>query len=159
MKTSDSMVTRGKYERIFELAANVEDWGSSLPHYRYVRVLRREGNRKLVKLGLGELVLNGQNTMTAVDLQAGMTAIGATGIVNANGQVISIVDVAGGQTITLTYTNGKVTQAQGLGGEVVNYTYSNDGLNNLIQASSGVRSIPKPRMSCRIRNCQWSSDC
>lgn len=44
------MVIRGKYARIFDLAANVEDWESILPHYRYVRVLRREGNRKLVRM-------------------------------------------------------------------------------------------------------------
>jgi len=50
MKISDSIVIRGDYERIFELAANVEDWGRILPHYRYVRVLNRGGNRKLVKM-------------------------------------------------------------------------------------------------------------
>ncbi len=50
MKISDSIVIRGDYGRIFELAANVEDWGRILPHYRYVRVLRRDGNRKLVRM-------------------------------------------------------------------------------------------------------------
>ncbi len=28
---------RAPYERVFELAANVEDWPRILPHYRYVR--------------------------------------------------------------------------------------------------------------------------
>jgi len=50
MRTSDSVVVRGRYARIFELAANVENWGRILPHYRYVRVLRRDGNRKLVRM-------------------------------------------------------------------------------------------------------------
>jgi aromatase len=50
MKTSDSLVIRSDYGRIFELAANVEDWGRILPHYRYVKVLKRDGNRKLVRM-------------------------------------------------------------------------------------------------------------
>lgn len=48
--TSNEIVIRGRYERIFELASRVEDWGRILPHYRYVRVLRREGNRKWVRM-------------------------------------------------------------------------------------------------------------
>ena len=50
MKTSDSVVIWGDYSHIFELAANVEDWGRILPHYRYVKVLRRDGNRQLVRM-------------------------------------------------------------------------------------------------------------
>lgn len=50
MHTSNEIVIRGSYERIFDLASRVEDWGRILPHYRYVRVLRREGNRKWVRM-------------------------------------------------------------------------------------------------------------
>jgi len=50
MRSSDSVVVRGRYARICELAANVENWGRILPHYRDVRVLRRDGNRKLVRM-------------------------------------------------------------------------------------------------------------
>ncbi len=50
MKTSDSLVIRSSYRRIFELAANVEEWGRILPHYRYVNVLKQDGNRKLVRM-------------------------------------------------------------------------------------------------------------
>jgi ribosome-associated toxin RatA of RatAB toxin-antitoxin module len=50
MKLSDSITIKGDYDRIFELAANVENWPRILPHYRYVRVLRRDGNRKLVRM-------------------------------------------------------------------------------------------------------------
>lgn len=50
MKLTDSIFIKGDYGRIFELAANVEEWARILPHYRYVRVLRRDGNRKLVKM-------------------------------------------------------------------------------------------------------------
>jgi ribosome-associated toxin RatA of RatAB toxin-antitoxin module len=50
MKLRDSIVISGDYDRIFELAADVEDWGRILPHYRYVRVLRQDGNRKLVRM-------------------------------------------------------------------------------------------------------------
>src|SRR5690242_19349205 len=50
MQTSDSVVIRGSYERIFELAANVEEWARILPHYRYVTLLKRDGNKKLVRM-------------------------------------------------------------------------------------------------------------
>jgi len=50
MKLSDRIVIRGDYDRIFELAARVEDWERILPHYRYVRVLKSGGNRKLVRM-------------------------------------------------------------------------------------------------------------
>jgi ribosome-associated toxin RatA of RatAB toxin-antitoxin module len=38
------------YDRIFELASNVERWGEILPHYRYVRLLKSEGKRKWVRM-------------------------------------------------------------------------------------------------------------
>ena len=50
MKTSDSVTIRAAYDRIFELAADVEEWEDILPHYRYVKVLKRDGNRKLVRM-------------------------------------------------------------------------------------------------------------
>ncbi|HYP40352.1 MAG TPA: SRPBCC family protein [Chloroflexia bacterium] len=50
METSNQVVMRGDYSRIFELASRVEDWGEILPHYRYVKVLRRHGNRKWVRM-------------------------------------------------------------------------------------------------------------
>src|SRR3954463_3106327 len=50
MNTSDSVRIKGRYERIFELAADVEAWGRILPHYRYVNVIKRGANRKLVRM-------------------------------------------------------------------------------------------------------------
>jgi ribosome-associated toxin RatA of RatAB toxin-antitoxin module len=50
MKTSTQITIKAPYERIFDLAAQVEDWGEILPHYRYVRLLTREGNRKWVRM-------------------------------------------------------------------------------------------------------------
>lgn len=50
MNTSDSVTIQADYNRIFELAANVADWPRILPHYRYVKVLRRDGNRQLVRM-------------------------------------------------------------------------------------------------------------
>jgi ribosome-associated toxin RatA of RatAB toxin-antitoxin module len=41
---------KAPYERIFELGSRVEDWGSILPHYRYVRVLKCSGDRKWVRM-------------------------------------------------------------------------------------------------------------
>jgi uncharacterized membrane protein len=50
MKSSNQIVIHAPYDRIFPLAAKVEDWGRILPHYRYVKLLRREGNRKWVRM-------------------------------------------------------------------------------------------------------------
>ncbi|HEX9989903.1 MAG TPA: SRPBCC family protein [Chloroflexia bacterium] len=50
MDTSNQVVMRAEYSPIFELASRVEDWGQILPHYRYVKVLRRDGNRKWVRM-------------------------------------------------------------------------------------------------------------
>lgn len=50
MKTSNNITIKAPYERIFELGAGVENWGEILPHYRYVRVLKESGNRKVVRM-------------------------------------------------------------------------------------------------------------
>jgi ribosome-associated toxin RatA of RatAB toxin-antitoxin module len=50
MDTSNKVVMRGEYSRIFELASRVEHWGEILPHYRYVKLLRKKGNRKWVRM-------------------------------------------------------------------------------------------------------------
>jgi ribosome-associated toxin RatA of RatAB toxin-antitoxin module len=50
MHTNTSITIKSDYERIFQLAACVEDWGRILPHYRYVKLLKRDGNRKLVRM-------------------------------------------------------------------------------------------------------------
>ncbi|MEO8286500.1 MAG: SRPBCC family protein [Chloroflexota bacterium] len=50
MKTSDTVAMRGNYDKIFQLAADVENWAEILPHYRYVKVLERKGHRQLVRM-------------------------------------------------------------------------------------------------------------
>ena len=50
MKTSNTVIMNASYERIFELGSRVENWGQILPHYRYVKLLREEGNRRLVRM-------------------------------------------------------------------------------------------------------------
>lgn len=50
MNNINTITIQAPYERIFPLAAKVEDWAEILPHYRYVRVLKRKGNRKLVRM-------------------------------------------------------------------------------------------------------------
>lgn len=52
MHTATQISIRGDLDHIFDLAARVEDWGEVLPHYRYVKLLRREGNRKLVRMSV-----------------------------------------------------------------------------------------------------------
>ena len=43
MRTVDAVSVRGDLARVFALAADVERWPTFLPHYRWVRVLRRDG--------------------------------------------------------------------------------------------------------------------
>jgi ribosome-associated toxin RatA of RatAB toxin-antitoxin module len=50
MNSTTTIIIKAPYERIFSLASRVEDWGDILPHYRYVRVLKRGGGRKLLKM-------------------------------------------------------------------------------------------------------------
>lgn len=50
MDTNNEITIRTNLPTIFDLAARVEDWGDLLPHYRYVRLLKRKGNRKLVRM-------------------------------------------------------------------------------------------------------------
>lgn len=50
MNSQNTILIQADYERIFELASRVEDWGRILPHYRYVRVLKRDGARTWLKM-------------------------------------------------------------------------------------------------------------
>src|SRR5205085_2046937 len=50
MRTTNKIAIRADLQTIFDLAARIEDWGDLLPHYRYVRVLRCDGNRKRVRM-------------------------------------------------------------------------------------------------------------
>jgi coenzyme Q-binding protein COQ10 len=50
METSNSVWMRAPAERIYPLAAEVERWPELLPHYRWVTILERAGNRKLVEM-------------------------------------------------------------------------------------------------------------
>ena len=46
MHTENSVDIRGDIGRVWDLASEVERWPAILPHYRYVRVLGREGARR-----------------------------------------------------------------------------------------------------------------
>lgn len=50
METTNRILIHAPHERIFELASNVEDWGRILSHYRYVKVLKRDGDHKWVRM-------------------------------------------------------------------------------------------------------------
>lgn len=50
MHTENAVVMGASRESIFALAAEVEAWPEMLAHYRWVRLLRRDGNRKLVEM-------------------------------------------------------------------------------------------------------------
>jgi ribosome-associated toxin RatA of RatAB toxin-antitoxin module len=50
MNTNITVAMQAEPARIFELAARVEDWPVLLPHYRWVRVLRDDGRRRLVEM-------------------------------------------------------------------------------------------------------------
>jgi ribosome-associated toxin RatA of RatAB toxin-antitoxin module len=48
--TANQITIHGDPDRIFALAAAVEEWPTFLPHYRWVRVYGREGNRRTVEM-------------------------------------------------------------------------------------------------------------
>jgi ribosome-associated toxin RatA of RatAB toxin-antitoxin module len=51
MWTQNRIRIQAPPETVFRLAAEVEFWPALLPHYRYVRVLRRGPGRRLVRMG------------------------------------------------------------------------------------------------------------
>lgn len=50
MKTETALLMRAPPARIYALAAEVERWPALLPHYRWVTVLERKGDVKLVEM-------------------------------------------------------------------------------------------------------------
>jgi ribosome-associated toxin RatA of RatAB toxin-antitoxin module len=50
MHLENTIVIDASVDIVFRLAAEVERWPDTLPHYRRVRVLERRGNRKLVEM-------------------------------------------------------------------------------------------------------------
>ena len=52
MHTTNAVYIQGPIERIFELAANIQDWPELLPHYRWVTVFDQseDGLRKNVEM-------------------------------------------------------------------------------------------------------------
>lgn len=51
MHTENTVLIRGRRDRIFELAANIQDWPRLLPHYRYVIVEECSERRKVARMG------------------------------------------------------------------------------------------------------------
>lgn len=50
MRTVDRALVRTSLERVFAIAADVERWPSFLPHYRWVRVLKRAEGGAVVEM-------------------------------------------------------------------------------------------------------------
>ena len=50
MRTVDRTLVRTSLERVFAVAADVERWPSFLVHYRWVRVLKRDGAGAVVEM-------------------------------------------------------------------------------------------------------------
>jgi aromatase len=51
METTDRLVMRGDPDRIFALAADIQDWPTLLPHYRYVVVEECSERHKVARMG------------------------------------------------------------------------------------------------------------
>lgn len=50
MEMTTRLLMRAERDTIFRLAAAVEDWPRILPHYRWVRLLRDEGQHRVVEM-------------------------------------------------------------------------------------------------------------
>jgi len=48
--TEDTIWIAAPPERVFDLAADIAQWPTLLPHYRWVRVLEENGNQRLVEM-------------------------------------------------------------------------------------------------------------
>lgn len=49
-ETANEILIRGDPDHVYALASAVEEWPTFLPHYRWVRVYEREGNRRTVEM-------------------------------------------------------------------------------------------------------------
>lgn len=50
MDTTNSIIMQAPREKIFETAADLEQWPRILPHYRYIRYLERGPERNVVEM-------------------------------------------------------------------------------------------------------------
>jgi len=48
MHKTNSIIMQASRAEIFETAANLENWPKILPHYRYIKYLKRDGDRNVV---------------------------------------------------------------------------------------------------------------
>ena len=72
MFTSNTVEIRGEaariIDRVYQLAADIQDWPAFLPHYRYMRVLEQSDTHKVADFGavrwfgLFEVITNDSNT-------------------------------------------------------------------------------------------------
>ena len=51
MRTENTIVISGPLDRIYTLAANIQDWPALLPHYRYVVVEESSDRHKIARMG------------------------------------------------------------------------------------------------------------
>lgn len=51
MQTTNMALMHGDPDRIFELAADIQDWPALLPHYRYVDIEERSDIHKVARMG------------------------------------------------------------------------------------------------------------
>src|SRR2546423_1879884 len=59
MRTSNTIFINGNPARIYELAANIQDWPRLLPHYRYVRVEEESVAYRIPWMGAGTTIGSG----------------------------------------------------------------------------------------------------
>lgn len=57
MHRETAITIRATPQTVYALAADIERWPDRLPHYRYVRVLRRDGDRTVAAMGARRGVL------------------------------------------------------------------------------------------------------
>jgi ribosome-associated toxin RatA of RatAB toxin-antitoxin module len=50
MHTENSVVIHAPLDVIYRYASEIDHWPEILPHYRWVRVMRRDGNRRLAEM-------------------------------------------------------------------------------------------------------------
>ena len=48
MHKTNSIIMQAPRAKVFETAADLENWPNILPHYRYIKYLKRDGDRNIV---------------------------------------------------------------------------------------------------------------
>lgn len=105
MKTRTELWMGAPAQTIFRYAAEVERWPEWLPHYRWVTVLERQGDRKLVEMAArrGSIPVRWQAVQQVFPDQRRITFRHVRGVTRGMDVIWSLQEQEGGTQVTIDH--------------------------------------------------------